>query len=71
MDDKISGLVYESVSVREGKDWEGNDAVEFKFYYSHPDKNITTGVVVLDREAAKDLAFHLFDLFLYGGFGNG
>lgn len=66
MDNKINGLVYESVGVKEGKNWEGKEVFEFRFIYSSFEQNAATSVVVIDREAARDLAFHLMDLFLYG-----
>lgn len=62
----FNGLVYECVSVREGKNWEENDVFEFTFKYSPFEKNESRSVVVITRETARDLAFHLMDLFLYG-----
>lgn len=62
----FNGLVYECVSVREGQNWEENDVFEFTFKYSPFEKNESRSVVVITRETARDLAFHLMDLFLYG-----
>lgn len=67
MPEKINGLVHESVSIREGKNWEGNDVLEISFRYSQQENNESRSVAVVSREAARDLAFHLLDLFLYGG----
>lgn len=59
MQDKISGLVHSDAKARRGENWEGEEVIEVKAFYSANDKHTANTTVVFSESAAHELLLEL------------